>query len=215
MIIKSIKVVVHSDAFAIHANGRVESLLGSVEELSGDAHLLLSGSTVERESGTCGFVEVIHGGGGERITLAEVEDGVGSGLSVVFSDIGVEVDKPNKSGSLWNIEVLKATPLSVNSFELIVEGIEMVVHGGTDSVHTHGGVESLLRSIQELAGNTLLLVSGGFVESKSSSLIFVEVIHGGGGERITFAEVENRVGSGLSMVLIHVRGEVCEAHVLL
>jgi hypothetical protein len=55
--------------------------------------LLVSGSTVEVKVGSLILVEISHSGGSQRITFAEVKDGVGSGLSVVFLDISVKVNK--------------------------------------------------------------------------------------------------------------------------
>ena len=109
-------------------------------------------------------------------------------------------------------KILQAAPLSINSLELVVEGIEVVVHGGPDSVHALGITESLLGSFEEFAGDTLLLVSSSSVEVKVGSLVLVEVGDGGGGQRIALAEVKDRVRSGLSVVLLHISVEVVEAH---
>ena len=186
--------------------------------------LLVSGGAVEAKSSSLVLVKVSHSSGAQRITFAEVKDGVRSRLSVVLLDISVKVNKfivsfinrfPHDSSVVLRIKILQS-PLSINSLELVVQGIEMVVHGGTDSVHTLalGGIESLLRSIEELAGNTLLLVSGSTIEVKVGSLILVEVGNRGGGQRIALAEVKDRVGSGLSVVLLHIRFEVGKGHVL-
>ena len=90
----------------------------------------------------------------------------------------------------------------------------MVVHSDTDGVHALGFSESSLRSVEELTGDTLLLVSGGTIEQKIGSLILVEVSHSGGGQRITFAEIKDRVGSLPSVVLLHISVQVLEVHKL-
>ena len=81
--------------------------------------------------------------------------------------------------------------MSINGPELVIEGIEVVVHSYTDGVHALGFSESSLRSVEELTGDTLLLVRGGTIEQKIGSLVLVEVSHSSGGQRITFAEIKD------------------------
>ena len=90
----------------------------------------------------------------------------------------------------------------------------MVVHSDTDGVHALGFSESSLRSVEELTGDTLLLVRGGTIEQKIGSLVLVEVSHSSGGQRITFAEIKDRVGSLPSVVLLHISVQVLEVHKL-
>ena len=104
--------------------------------------------------------------------------------------------------------------MSINGPELVIEGIEVVVHSDTDGVHALGFSESSLRSVEELNGDTLLLVRGGTIEQKIGSLVLVEISHTSGGQRITLAEIKDRVGSLLSMVLLHISVQVLEVHKL-
>ena len=98
--------------------------------------------------------------------------------------------------------------MSTNSIELVVESIKVVVHCGTDGVHSFSFIESLLRSIEELTGDTLLLVSRGTIELKIGTLVLVEIIHASGGKWITFAEIKDRVGTFFSVVFFDISVQV-------
>ena len=199
VVIESIEVVVHSGTNGVHANGGVESLLGSIEESASDALLLVGSGSGERELGTLVLVEIVHCGGGKWITLVEVEDGVGSIPSMELSDIS------NK--------VLEAIELSVNSSEVIIKGVKVVVHSSSDGVHANSRVKSLLGSIEESASDALLLIGSGSSERELGTLVLVEIIHCGGGEWITLVEIKDGVGSIPSMELSDICNKVLEAKV--
>ena len=201
VVIESIEVVVHSGTNGVHANGGVESLLGSIEESASDALLLVGSGSGERELGTLVLVEIVHCGGGKWITLVEVEDGVGSIPSMELSDIC------NK--------VLEAIELSVNSSEVIIKGIKVVVHGGSNSVHTFSGVESLLGSVKESTGDALLLIGSGSGERELGTLVLVEILNLRGFEWIAICEVEDGVGTILSVELIDFSFEVGQNKILI
>ena len=212
LVVESIKVVVHCGTDGVKAFGCTESLLRSIEEPTGDTLLLVSGGLIELKIGSLVLVEISHASGGKWITFTVVKDRVGTFLSVILFHIRFKVNKSWPFIAHDKCEILHAAPLSINSIELVIEGIEVVVHSDTDGVHALGFSESSLRSVEELTGDTLLLVRGGTIEQKIGSPVLVEISHTSGGQRITLAEIKDRVGSLLSMVLLHISVQVLEDH---
>ena len=97
----------------------------------------------------------------------------------------------------------------VKSLESIIEGIKVVIVGlrkGTPVRFTTSEcrVNSFLGAYLELVNDAKLLLAAGVGKGKVASLFFMDVHDFGGGEWVTFGEVEQGVGFLLGLVLLHV-----------